>query len=248
MSSTAHNSLLDLLNGLPTAYAKSVTFEPGEPLASEGDRIERVVFPTSGLIACATRLDDSAAIETALLGKRDAIGGAATFGMRTYLSDFVACFPSTAWSLQADALTEIAAEVPTFRAAILNNEWFALAQAQQTSACCARHSIRQRFATWLLRAAEATMQTELPITQEAVAGLLGVQRASLSMAASDLQAQRLIEYRRGRLWIRDSEGLEHEACGCVRALREKRAVLLANPSPVPPATLEAPTTAAQFRP
>jgi Mn-dependent DtxR family transcriptional regulator len=66
----------------------------------------------------------------------------------------------------------------------------------------------------------------LLIPQEHVSQMLGVQRASVSMFASQLQDEGVIQYRRGRLRINDSAGLAKHACPCHRVLRQKRELLL----------------------
>lgn len=103
---------------------------------------------------------------------------------------------------------------------MFKNEQFLRAQAQQSAACNARHIIPRRLATWLLRAQDITGSRDLTITQESVAHMLGVQRASVSQFASGLQEAGLIQYRRGRITIVDKSGLERMACGCYRAFRD----------------------------
>ncbi len=61
---------------------------------------------------------------------------------------------------------------------------------------------------------------ELLITQEVLAKMLGVQRASISMFANELKKKGLIDYRRGRLQIVDAEGLGACACECHKTLRQ----------------------------
>ena len=90
-----------------------------------------------------------------------------------------------------------------------------------TAACNAKHSISQRLCSWLLRVHDEVGDGELQITQEMLAKMLGVQRASVSMFASKLQEDGLVRYRRGRLQITDADGLEVNACECHKAVREQ---------------------------
>ena len=102
----------------------------------------------------------------------------------------------------------------TIRATLFAHEQFMMVQAQQTAACNAKHTIPQRLSTWLLRARDVAGADELLLTQEHLAHMLGVQRASVSGFAGQLQDMDLIRYRRGRLSITDVEGLTHQACEC----------------------------------
>jgi hypothetical protein len=117
---------------------------------------------------------------------------------------------------------EVADRVPEFRAAILAQERYLLAQAQQTATCNAKHSTMERLCSWLLRARDEARRDELLMTQELLARMLGVQRASVSMLASQLQEKRLVQYRRGRLQIVDADGLAAHACECHKAVHTQR--------------------------
>src|SRR3546814_19463185 len=52
-----------------------------------------------------------------------------------------------------------------------------------------------------------------------LANVLGVQRTTVSAAAMELQQERLISYRRGRIEILDRAGLELAACECYGTIR-----------------------------
>jgi hypothetical protein len=56
--------------------------------------------------------------------------------------------------------------------------------------------------------------TELPITQEFLAEMMGVRRTSVSEVAGRLQAAGLISYARGLIKINDKKGLAAFACDC----------------------------------
>jgi CRP-like cAMP-binding protein len=95
-------------------------------------------------------------------------------------------------------------------------------------ACNARHQIAMRLATWLIRSRDATNQTQLQMTQEFLAQMLGVQRASVSLVAAELQAEGLIRYRRGNIQIVNEEKLTERACECCQAVRVQYRRLFGN--------------------
>ena len=70
----------------------------------------------------------------------------------------------------------------------------------------------------------------LPLTQDCLAIMLGVQRTTVSAAASQLRDEGLIRYSRGQLEIVDRPGLEARACECYEALKRLQTRLLAPPA------------------
>ncbi|WP_432279820.1 helix-turn-helix domain-containing protein [Terriglobus roseus] len=90
---------------------------------------------------------------------------------------------------------------------------------------------------WLLSLADQLGSQTFAMTQMALSSILGVQRSSLNLAAAALKTGGLIDYRRGRLWIQDREGLIGRACSCysasqrlVRQLHKTEARELSNPA------------------
>src|SRR6266478_4727140 len=101
-----------------------------------------------------------------------------------------------------------------------------LAQAQQSAACNASHSVEARLSRWLLHARDLWDGTTLPMTQELLARLIGVQRNAISMVAHALLQARIIGYRRGRIEILDSQALQATACECYQTVKAKCEQLL----------------------
>ncbi len=233
---------------------KTLDFAQGDILAEPDTPIERLVFPRSGLLSVVVDLEDGAQIEASMIGPSGALGGAAIFGAKQHLSTVVAQLAGRAWSLNVQDALQIADRAPEFRAAMIAQERYLLAQAQQTVACNAKHSIPQRLCSWLLRAQDEAGRGEFPMTQEMLGRMLGVQRASVSLFASRLQEQGLLRYRRGRVQIRDADGLAGHACECRASVRSQRERLFGRgevskgngPRPIPRACGDGPNPAPQI--
>jgi CRP-like cAMP-binding protein len=200
-------------------------FVHGDLLAERGAPIEHVIFPRSGLISIVIDLVDGDRIEVAMVGSGGAIGGAVAFGAEQYLATAFAQLPGRAWVMRGPDAVELANASEEFRNMLFMQERYMQAQAQQTAACNAKHTIMRRLCSWLLRARDTVGAGELLLTQEHMAQMLGVQRASVSMFASQLQEKGLIQYRRGRLQITDPAGLAEQACECHKALRHQSELL-----------------------
>jgi CRP-like cAMP-binding protein len=82
------------------------------------------------------------------------------------------------------------------------------AQAQQTAACNAAHAVEVRLARSLLRMHDLSEVSRLPLTQDALAQMIGVKRNSASTSAHALQEAGVIQYSRGKIQITDLDGLK----------------------------------------
>jgi CRP-like cAMP-binding protein len=149
------------------------------------------------------------------------------FGGTHHLGTAFAQLPGRGWQMRVDDLIDAGVASLEFRNLMFVQEQYLQAQAQQTAACNAKHSIMHRLCSWLLRARDVAGSTELLLTQENLAKMLGVQRASVSVFAGQLQERGLIQYRRGRVHINDVPGLAEQACECHGALQQKRERLMA---------------------
>lgn len=206
---------------------KSVIFRHGDVLAEAGQPIEHVFFPASGLVSIVVDLHGGENIESAMIGHDGMVGGAAAFGGKIHVSTAFAQIPGQGWAMRAADFSGFVRRDPRLEALLVAHEQFTLAQAQQTAACNARHHIPQRMASWFLRASDATGESELHLTQEYMAHMLGVQRASVSVFAAQLQDEGYIRYRRGRVTITDRARLAEKACECYGALCTRRDALYA---------------------
>jgi DNA-binding transcriptional ArsR family regulator len=96
-----------------------------------------------------------------------------------------------------------------------------LLQLQHVAACNALHRVEGRMARWLLQIHDRVADDVLPLTQEALAQLLGVRRTTVTLTMSKLRAAGAIRSdRRGFVEV-DRTRLEGVACECC-ALMERR--------------------------
>src|SRR5262249_48129369 len=105
------------------------------------------------------------------------------------------------------------------------------AEAQQNAACKAIHDGSSRLCRWLFQCADRTGSEQVLLTQEFLAGMLGVRRTTVTLLAQELQRRDILRYSRGRITILDRAALEACACECYKVIRKLSTVaVLPTPS------------------
>jgi len=95
-------------------------------------------------------------------------------------------------------------------------------QATQLAACNRLHNVEERLARWLLMSHDRIGSKTLPLTQEFLGQMLGVRRASVSVAAGVLQQAGLITYTRGSVTIMNRTKMEQMSCDCYAMIEQQR--------------------------
>src|SRR5215203_7244200 len=191
----------------------------GTVIAESRSRVNHVYFPHGGILSCVVELENGSAIESGMIGKDGVFGAAQALDGKLSLHKVVVQVPGMASVVSAAHLKAVAQSSPDFLALLIKYEQFFLGQVQQTTACNALHSVEQRMCKWLVRMYDL-VGTELPLTQEFLAQMMGVRRTSVTAVASQLQKEGLIFYRRGKIKILSMELVEQRACECQRTVRE----------------------------
>jgi CRP-like cAMP-binding protein len=122
--------------------------------------------------------------------------------------------PGSGEALDVAHFREVAEQSPSLRTIPLRHEQVLFAQAQQSAACNASHTVEGRSARWLLRARDLSGSDTLLLTQEFLGQMLGVRRTGVSPVANELQRTGIIRYNRGRIEIIDLKGLQSASCEC----------------------------------
>ena len=188
-------------------------------LVRAGEPLTQVYCPHDGIISLVVRLADGETVEAAMIGRDSVFGGASALDGCIALNEAVVQLPGTASVIDVARLREAAAQSAPLRTTLVRHEQALLAQALQSAACNASHTVDARLSRWLLRARDLSGADRLPLTQELLAQLLGVRRGSVSVVANSLQRAGLIRYRRGNIEITDLTGLLESACECYATVK-----------------------------
>ncbi|HLL28883.1 MAG TPA: Crp/Fnr family transcriptional regulator [Xanthobacteraceae bacterium] len=224
--STGRNRLLAVLGDAGRAllepHLEEVPLDQGKLLQEQGDDIDDIYFPHSGMISLVTVMNKGGKIiETATVGREGAVGAMAGFGPRHAFRRAIVQVGGTAAKIATGQFQERVRSSEMLRDVLVRYNELLLAQVQQAAACNAFHDADQRLARWLLQTRDRIDSNTIPLTQEFLAQMLGVRRTTVTLIAQGLQERGYLRYRRGRVEIVDREGLESVACECYRTMREQ---------------------------
>jgi CRP-like cAMP-binding protein len=195
-------------------------------LVEAGSELTQIYLPHSGIVSMVVSLSEGQAVEVAMVGRDGMIGALEALGDGIALTDAVVLCPGTASVLNVAPLKAIVAQNATFGSLLVRHGQALLAQAQQSVACNASHSVEERLSRWLLRARDLWDGETLPMTQELLARMIGVQRNAVSIVAHALQEAGVLRYSRGQIEVADLEALRETACECYRTVKTRHLHLI----------------------
>jgi CRP-like cAMP-binding protein len=193
----------------------------GEMLYEPGGRLQHAYFPTTSIVSLHYVMESGASAESAGVGNEGVVGMALFMGGGSTSSSAVVQTAGHAYRLESRALKEAFNGSGLMQRLLLRYTQALIAQTTQTAACNRHHSVEQQLCRWLLLTLDRVGSRELVMTQELVAGMLGVRREGITEAAGNLQRAGIILYRRGHISVVSRAGLESRACECYSVVRDE---------------------------
>ncbi len=192
---------------------KQMVYEVDKP-------ITQVYFPLSGVFSMLAMADEGECIEVGTIGSEGMVGLPIFLGATTAPTLSFSQVPGYAACMEAEVFKNEVRRRPAFHQLMHRYTQALFNQIAQGSACNRHHEMRLRLARWLLMTQDRAGAESFPLTQEFMAQMLGVRRATASEAAKELQEAGLISYQHGMITIVDRAGLEAAACSCYRIIVE----------------------------
>jgi CRP-like cAMP-binding protein len=197
---------------------------------SEGPR-RYVYFPTTSIVSLLYVLKNGASAEFAVTGNEGVVGLSVFMSGETASNRAAVQTGGCGYLIGASMFRrEVDRSVPLQRL-LLRYAQALISQMAQTAVCNRHHNVEQQVCRLLLFSLDRLPVSELAMTQERIAGMLGVRRVGVTEAAGRLQAHGLIEYRRGRITVLDREALEERACECYGIVKREYDRLLSGKRP-----------------
>lgn len=200
---------------------------PAEVLYEPGRRLEHVFFPETAVVSILTMLADGSGIETATIGREGMAGVFLFLGDdRSRNGRAVVQMGGSILRSRVDSFRAELAEGGKLEQLMLTYTRALMLHISQSVACGAVHPVRARLARWLLQTSDRTTSDDVALTQQFLAEILGVRRASVTEALGDLRSRGAVALRRGGILILDRTALARSACECYGHVREEYARLV----------------------
>lgn len=193
----------------------------GHVLYESGTQLQHVYFPTTCIVSLLYVMEDGHSAEIAIVGNEGIVGVALFMGGETTPSRGIVQSAGFAYRLPGKFLKEEFYLAGALQRLLLRYTQALITQMAQTAVCNRHHSVEQQLCRWLLLSFDRLATTQLIMTQELIANMLGVRREGVTESAGKLQKLGLIHYSRGRITVLDRPGLEKQACECYAVVKRE---------------------------
>lgn len=186
-----------------------------------GEPDQYAYFPTNSMISRVAILENGATTEVGVVGNEGMIG--LPIILQTNRTFFTTIVQVSGCSLiiTAQELQKELNRQGALKRLLMQYVQARMIQVGQTAACNSHHKIEQRFARWLLMTRDAVQKKRFELTQEFISQMLGVRRTGVTEIAGKFQKAGIIEYKRGKIEIIDSQELEAIACECYQTVAQE---------------------------
>jgi CRP-like cAMP-binding protein len=165
--------------------------------------------------------DNGRTIEAGVAGREGMVGVPVVLGVEASPTECFVQSPGTGWRMDAALFRSALEQSRSLHAHFLRYVMAFLGQITQTAACNGVHTLQERLARWLLMSHDRCDGDRLKLTQEVIATMLGVRRASVTEAAGGLQKAGVIACAKGTITILDRAALEQASCECYGIVRQQ---------------------------
>jgi CRP-like cAMP-binding protein len=217
-----------LLAALPKAelhrwlpHLEYVDLRLGEVLYEAGGTLSHVYFPTTAIVSLLYVMKNGESAEIAVVGNDGVVGISLFMGGDSTPSRALIQSAGGAYRLSAQLMKDEFDRGGPVLHLLLRYTQALITQMVQTAACNRHHSLDQQLCRWLLLSLDRLQGTDMMMTQDLIANMLGVPRDGATEGALKLQTAGLINYAGGRIRVLDRGGLEKRTCECYAVVKNE---------------------------
>jgi CRP-like cAMP-binding protein len=202
-------------------HLEYVDMRLGEVLYEAGSILSHVYFPTTAIVSLLYVMQNGESAEIAVVGNDGVVGISLFMGCDSTSSRALIQSAGGAYRLGAQLMKEEFDRGGPVLHLLLRYTQALITQMVQTAACNRHHSLDQQLCRWLLLSLDRLQGTDMMMTQDLIANMLGVPRDGATEGALKLQTAGLINYTQGRIRVLDRGGLEKRTCECYAVVKKE---------------------------
>ena len=206
--------------------SETVVLSFGQILCEPRQRMRYAYFPLRGCISLVAIVGGHHPLEMGLIGSEGMLGASLGLGVGTAPLRAVVQGQGTVLRVTAAELRRQLRLSAALMKTLHRYQYVLMEQLAKSAACTHFHEVDTRLARWLLMTHDRAHADHFHLTHQYLAGMLGVRRSGVTVAAGDLQRRKLLRYARGKISILDRKGLEAASCECYGAMQADYARLL----------------------
>jgi CRP-like cAMP-binding protein len=203
-----------------------VSLHAGGVLYDQDTDLTHLYFPVDTIVTLLLKLEGRHATKVAVVGYEGVVGVSAFLGGSPPPGRAEVLRPGHALKIPAASLKAEFDRMGPVMHLLLRYTQSLVTQMAQTAVCNRHHVVEQQICSWLLTCMDRMQGRELAVTQEVIAGMLGVRREGVTGGARALREAGLFAYSRGRISALDREGLQARACECYQVVKRETDRLL----------------------
>lgn len=208
-------------------HLELVRLSKGTTLFVAGDTVRYAYFLNNGMASLLASTSGGTDVQVAMIGGEGIVGIPAFLRSNTMPYRVTVQLPAHALRIKAALLDAEFRHGGALTDALLRYVHMLITQITQSAVCNRYHTINNRLCRWLLISRDHTRSDLLPLTQETLSHMLGVQRTGVTAAAIALQQAKVIAYRRGVIRILDHVQLSKLSCECYSITKAELSQFLA---------------------
>jgi len=190
-------------------------------LYEPGDTLTHVYFPTTAIVSLLYVMKNGESAEIAVVGNEGVVGVSLFMGGGSTSSRALVQSAGGAYRLSSELMKQEFDRAGPVQHLFLRYTQALMTQMVQTAACNKHHSLDQQLCRWLLLSLDRLQGTEMLMTEKLIAHMLGVSEEVAIEGALKLQNAGLIDYKDGRIRVRNRMALEKRSCECYAVVKEE---------------------------
>jgi CRP-like cAMP-binding protein len=225
-----NNHILDALPALErermATSLQRLEMPLGAVVHESGATQTHAYFPIDGIVSLIYVLRDGSSAEVAIVGHDGMVGMPILMGGGISPHRAVVQAAGSMLRMTAQDLRNECERGGPLQQLLMHYNQALMIQIGQTAVCNRHHTVDQQLCRWLLMSIDRLPNSDLTMTQDLIARMLGVRREGVTEAAGRLQRDNAIRYHRGRITVLDRSIVQARCCECYDVVQKEYTRLL----------------------